>query len=197
MLDVIQIIFLLNRIFGDCSGITIIDLSPTGDTWFDQQASPVEGDFLLVFFNQFGPFGAWPDDAHFTAQDVPGLRQFVNMGSTQEAAGSRDARIILFGWTGQAVLFSILAHCAELVEGIWLAAFAGPDLLINDGRPTVQQNGGGYEWIKNKVNHQTCLRNKNVQQPLGYFVKTIYTGFIHERPDQPFGFEVMNGNAPQ
>ena len=66
----------------------------SGDAWFDQQAGAVQGDFLLVFNDKFGAFCARADNAQPASENVPELRQFINMGAAKKAAHTRDALIM-------------------------------------------------------------------------------------------------------
>ncbi len=118
VLDVIEVIFEFDAGFFNRGGITVIDLCPTGDTRLDQQARPVEGDFLLEFGNQLGTFGTRSHQAHFAAQDIPELRQFVYVGAAQEIAKCVIRLIFLLRDLNLAILFGILVHCAEFIYQI-------------------------------------------------------------------------------
>ena len=56
-------------------------------------------------------------------QDVPELRQFINMSAAKDATHTCDAFIMFVGNLHLAILFRILAHGTEFVNVIQLATF--------------------------------------------------------------------------
>ena len=133
MFNVIQIVFKFDDGLGNGGGITIINLRPPGDTRLNQQSCPVQGDMFLVFYDQFGTFGARPDDTHVAAQYIPELRQFIYVTATKDITHRRDTVIMFVGYLHLAILFRIPAHGTEFVNAIQLTAFSRTDLAVKDG----------------------------------------------------------------
>src|SRR5688500_18022456 len=95
VLDIVKIVFQFDGGLRYTGNISIVDLCPTGETRLHQQARPIEGNLFLVIGHQFRNFCTRPHQTHFTAQDVPKLRQLIETGPSQKATDTRHAWIVL------------------------------------------------------------------------------------------------------
>ena len=71
-----------------------VHLRPTAQARADPVPQPVVGDALLQFPFQLRPLRPWADQAHFAAQYVQQLGQFIEAGAPQPHPHRRDALIV-------------------------------------------------------------------------------------------------------
>ena len=77
------------------------------------------------------------DKSHIAAQDVPQLRQLVQMMLTQEAAYARQARVFAPTTKLRAARFGVIMHAAKLIHGKGAAVAADARLLEEGGRAKI------------------------------------------------------------
>ena len=108
-----------------------LDLGEAGDAGLDEAAKAVgEGDFakLDVVLDHVG---AGADDAHFAAEDVDELGEFIEAEAAEPAAKGEDAGVELGGLEG--VVRVVDAHGAKFEDVEGLEADAGAALAEEEG----------------------------------------------------------------
>lgn len=70
--------------------IFAIDLPPTGEAWGEAKASFV---FFLVAVKLFWGAGSRADEAHFAAEDIDELGEFIEAGQAEEAASGDESGV--------------------------------------------------------------------------------------------------------
>jgi hypothetical protein len=117
-----------------------VHLRPAGDTRFDALAGGVGGQLAAQFFIVRDRMGAWADEAHLADQDVYELRQLIDAGGANEAADTRDARVVF-----QRLLHLIAtlgdAHRAELEDHECVAVEAPSGLAIDHRSARLDDDG--------------------------------------------------------
>ena len=104
---------------------------------------------ILGYF--VGNLRTWADQAHFAAQNIVQLRQFINAQFTENAPQARHSRIVFdfeqcaFGFVLVAQLslqfIGVWHHRAKFVHSEWLAVFADAWLLEQRCRPWIGKFG--------------------------------------------------------
>src|SRR5215216_3376499 len=97
MLNVIKIVFQLDRCLGHTCNISIIDLRPACEAWFDKQARTIKRNLFLKCDHQLRLLRTWTNQAHLTTEDIPKLRQLIETRPAQKSAYTCDTRVILQG----------------------------------------------------------------------------------------------------
>ena len=82
------------------------------------------------------PFGSWSDKRHVADEDVPQLRELVEMMVAQETSYARQSVVVLFAEVRVVVVFGMRHHRAELIE-LEGPSFIADALLAVDGRSAV------------------------------------------------------------
>lgn len=123
----------------DILAVGVIDLGPAGEAWFGEVAEVVGGQFVFVFGDAERPFGAGADEAHFAAEDVVQLGDFVDAALAEEAAEAGDAGVV--GGGGAAFAFGVEAHGAELADGEFATAEPDAGLAEEGGAWAVEADG--------------------------------------------------------
>ena len=90
------------------------------------------GTFCLDQLDELGPLRPGPDDAHVPGEDVPELRELVEVRAAEDSPDGRDAGIVV-AREGRAVALGIAAHRPELVDREPSPALAEPRLAVEDG----------------------------------------------------------------
>lgn len=90
---------------------------------------------------EVGELGTGSHQTHVAAQDVPELRQFVELIAAKEGAGPGDALVAADGDAGALAAFD--AHGAEFVEGKLAAVAAHAALAEEDRALRIEKNKGG------------------------------------------------------
>src|SRR5215471_5541667 len=92
------------------------------------------------------------DKIHFTTQNIPELRYFINPSLTNNAAHSGDPLVSLVGpyWSG---LLSIKLHRAKLGQNEGMAVCANAFLSVKNGSPRIDLNQNRRE------NHEGQRKN--------------------------------------
>ncbi len=96
-----------------------------------------------VAFDHHDEVGPRPDEAHVAEQHVEQLRQLVEAGGAQPAAGRRDARVALFEVEAVAHRDGVGDHGAELEDAKDPAMAADPFLTEEDGPAAGRVDDGG------------------------------------------------------
>jgi hypothetical protein len=113
--------------------IEAVDLRQSGHAGANRFAQAVGGNASGEFFGKEGAFGTGSDEAHFTFENIDQLGEFIQMPAAQEAPNAGDPGIVLTGEDGSGLLFRIMVHRAEFVEGEFSAALSDPSLAIERG----------------------------------------------------------------
>src|SRR4029079_404576 len=109
VLDVVEVVFeLVGGVF-DAGAVRIVDLRPTGEARLHQVPLIVKRDFVRQLLDELGTLGPRTDERHFSAQDVPKLRHFVQAGASQNPAYASDATVMALGPLGS-VFLGVGAH---------------------------------------------------------------------------------------
>ena len=88
---------------------------------------------MLELFDEERPLGTRTDDRHVAAEDVPELRQFVEVEAAQPSAHRRRPRVLVMVPTPDPYVSSAsIAHRAELVDGEGLAVQPHAFLAVED-----------------------------------------------------------------
>src|SRR5580765_2544314 len=94
MLDVVQIVLqLLDRILFAVA-VTVTDLRPPRDPWFDGVTQIVIRNILFQSFDEKRPLRPWPYKAHFTLEDVDHLRDLIDPDFSDNGTDARNPRIV-------------------------------------------------------------------------------------------------------
>ena len=118
--------------FVDGGGVAVFDLSPGGDAWFDALEEEVFGGAADDLVDVELAFGAWADDGHGAAEDVPELGYLVEADFAHEASEGCDAGVVVFA-QGGAALFGVDVHGAEFVHAEGSSVVADAFLGVEDG----------------------------------------------------------------
>src|SRR6185369_10630761 len=120
VLHVIQVVFEFTPRIEYGRAIRITYLRPTGESGLNHETFLIVRHFLCELRDHLGTLGAWADERHVAAQDMPELRDFIDAIPAEEAADKRDPRVIFFG-PFCAIPFCIDAHRAQLRHAEWPA----------------------------------------------------------------------------
>src|SRR5438094_113551 len=123
-------------------------LRQPGDAWPHQHSLAVVVDQGFELVHELGPFGAGPNQAHVTAEDVPELRQLVEVGAAQKTADEGHARVIDRRPASARERLAVVRHGADLVNPERSPTAPEPNLAV-DGRPArrqlYQQHAGQHD----------------------------------------------------
>src|SRR5262245_17356466 len=86
---------------------------------------------------------SWADEAHFAAQYVDDLRQFVHAARAQNASHAGNALIILLSLFQPEFFVGVRNHCAELENHELLSESPPPPLAVEDRAAVFELNGDG------------------------------------------------------
>src|ERR1044072_4988141 len=98
-----------------------------------------------------GDFRARADEAHFSAQHIPELREFIQFSAPQEPAKSSDARVVIAG-DGGAARIGIGNHGAKLPDKEGNTELADSALPVKDGS-TVAEFQNERQQKKDRAEH--------------------------------------------
>src|SRR5688572_26271859 len=119
VLDVIQVVFdaLLER------GVAApaVDLRPAGDAGLHLVPEHVLREAVLELLDEIRTFRPRADERHVTAEDVPQLRQLVEVDAAEELPHRRASRVIVARPHRTAFVFGPFVHRPELVDDERLA----------------------------------------------------------------------------
>ena len=91
---VVKIVFqLFNRLL-HAGAIGIAHLCPAGQAGLDAVPNRVKRDLLRQYGDEFRPFRARPDEAHFSSQNVDQLRKLVDSAAPYETPNPGDSVVI-------------------------------------------------------------------------------------------------------
>ena len=110
VLDVVQVV--LEALFERRVAAPAVDLRPAGDAGLHLVAQHVLREAMLELLDEERALGTRTDDRHVAAQDVPELRQFVEVEAAQPSARPRVAR----GSSSRAQIGPVLASASSRIE---------------------------------------------------------------------------------
>src|ERR1043166_5746637 len=129
--DIEQVVLqLLSRVF-DRGAVGIFDLRPTGQSGWNQVALFVIRDLLGQLCDEVRPLWSWPNEIHFTFQNVPELRNLVDTDLANHATNARCA-IVVLRRPHRSRFLSVDSHRATLCQNKRPAVFADAFLLVKD-----------------------------------------------------------------
>ena len=125
-----------------------VDLRPAGHARFHEVARKIVRDFPGELVDVIRALRTRADEAHVAAEDVPKLREFVDVPAAKEGADAEQAGVAARGGlTGGVGRRGVGAHAAELVE--CEGTMAGADAGLAEENRTVGRlafdEGGGDE----------------------------------------------------
>src|SRR4051812_16827288 len=130
VLDVIEVV--LDPLLERGIAAPAVDLRPAGDAGLDLVAQHVLRNAVLELLDEIGALGPRADDRHIAAEDVPELRQFVEVKPAEPLADRRAARVVVARPDRAGLVLGPLVHRAEFVDVERLAVEAHPLLLVED-----------------------------------------------------------------
>src|SRR4051812_991653 len=171
VLDVIQVV--LDPLLDRGVAAPAVHLRPAGDARLHFVAQHVLGNLVLELRDEQRPLGPRADDRHIALEDVPQLRQFVDVGAPQHLADRRPPRVLLARehWPGHR--FGIVEHRAELVDHERLAVEAHPLLTVEhrSARRELHQHRDQPEG--NRQHDQRGARDRNIDDPFDDAVEAL------------------------
>src|ERR1051326_898246 len=152
----------------------------------------IVGNLLGQLRYEVWPFGTGADKRHFSAQNVPKLRDLINADLPDDPSDSRHPLVALAG-PDRSVLFCVNSHRAKLCQHKRLSVFTNALLLIKD-RPTrfqLDENRGNYHDGKRQNRaDQSCGSMRGTAQECGGLRLAPAAG-----EDQPGGTNHVQGDA--
>ena len=150
----------------------------------------MRGRGTIVAINLRFLHGTGADQAHFAAQHIDQLRQFIKAGRAQEAPNRRDARVILqlaggFPFSARRGIvreqrfktrLRISHHGPELEAAEQLAA-APHALMREEGRATIGAHHQRHDEEKGGEQHQPNTSTNNIKRALRYGEKRLAVAF--------------------
>ena len=115
------------------------------------------------------------DKSHIAAQDVPQLRQLVQMMLAQEAAYARQARVFAPTTKLRATRFGVIMHAAKLIHGKGAAVAADARLLEEGGRAIVKPHGKIASQHNRRKKQQAKERDGYIGHPLQQALCAVHT----------------------
>lgn len=109
-----------------------VDLSPASHSGNDIVAGVIVENPLPELFDKLGPFGPGPNETEIAYENIPELRQFVEIPSSHEGPESQLPIIILRGPAGAGFLFRVKLHTADLYDSEEPSAAAHSNLTVED-----------------------------------------------------------------
>src|SRR5208283_1368268 len=77
--------------------VVVVDLCPARDAWTDKMAQVVEGDGLRQQFNVVRLLRPWAHDRQIVANDVPHLRELVDVKLPKHTTDLAEPRVVFCG----------------------------------------------------------------------------------------------------
>lgn len=115
------------------------------------------------------------DKSHIAAQDIPQLRQLVQMMLAQEAAYARQARVFAPTTKLRAARFGVIVHAAKLIHGKGAAVAADARLLEEGGRAIVKPHGKIASQHNRRKKQQAKERDGYIGHPLQQALCAVHT----------------------
>ena len=140
-----------------------MDLRPAGDPGQHLEPAPLPVGVPLDLVAERRPR---PDQAHVAADDVPELRQLVERGAAEEAAGARDPAVALVDRVAGALLLGADDHRPQLQELEVAAVLADAGLLEEDRAAVVEldrERGGREQRARDR---QPGARDRDVERAI-------------------------------
>lgn len=131
--------------------------APVGQTWTHDVTAMIFRNKLLIenpICQHADCMATWTDKRHISAQNVIKLRDFVEIGPSEESADASDARIVLHSLLHTRRIADIATHRAKLVDPNLLAIFT-PTQLRKIGEPGLSRR------IRTKIKMRTGARIKS------------------------------------
>src|SRR5438270_1296600 len=94
MLDVEKVVLQSLERNLDACAVRVADLRPAGQAGPHAVAQSVERNGRAQLADEFRPLRPGTDEAHYTAQDIPELRQLVEPRPPEDAADTRHAVVV-------------------------------------------------------------------------------------------------------
>ena len=154
MPDVIEIVFELLDGVLVALAVRIIDLSPAGDSWFNQVPEMIKWNLFLISFGALDPLRAWTDQAHVALEDIPKLRKLVEPQFAQPTPEGSDPRIAFARLNIFVLLRGAQAHRSELKNNKRFLVPADPFLLKKNRTSLSDPDEQGDQREKRSANDQ-------------------------------------------
>lgn len=140
--------------------VAVFDAGRTGDTWAKLEDSPIVT-VQLVSITRYIGTGSYK--AHLSDEDIDQFSQAICLTMAQPMAYTSHARV-----TGHsdAVAFSLLAHCAKLVDAERLTSLADTCLHKKHRTFRIDFDENGYNQQRNKQHNEADQRHDAVEAPL-------------------------------
>ncbi len=149
---------------------------------------------LLQILDELAAFRARPNEAHFSLQHGPGLRQFIDAQFSQPVTKAGNARIVLFRPDRLPRHFGVLPHGAQLHDPEFLAIKADALLTIK-GRPlAIQLHQQRAQQDDRSGQDQQDQAGHDVENALGDAGQSA-PGRKSIRKDQPAGIDAGKVDA--
>jgi hypothetical protein len=110
----------------------VADLGPTGNAGADGVPFIVERYLLTEILDKLRPLRTWTDEAHFAAQNVYELRQFVETVLAESTANTSDSRIVGPSPLGFTVGLGIDFHGSKFEQAEAFASTADSKLSVEN-----------------------------------------------------------------
>lgn len=126
------------------------------------------------------PFRSGAYKRHVALEDVPKLREFVEVMVTQETADMSHAIIFLMSEQLRSVFLCIHSHASELINGERLSETSDA-LLLENSRSTVlvpDQNIANEE--ERRKDNKRYSSNKTISNPLRVALKGVHS--VRDKP---------------
>ena len=133
-LDVEEVVGELPRRAELGAGVPTAKLRPAGETRLDQVTAGVVREAPLELGDDLRPLGARADDGHVAPEDVPELRQLVDVRAAQQATGPGDTGVVGLRPL-RALRLGVDPHRPQLDDLERLAVLAEAALAIEDRAP--------------------------------------------------------------
>src|SRR5688572_12556986 len=113
VLDVVEVV--LDALLERGVAAPAVHLRPAGDAGLHLVAQHVLRDAVLELLDEERPLRAGTDDRHVALEDVPELRQLVQIEAAQPAPDRRRARVVVARPHRPRGVLGVLVHRADLV----------------------------------------------------------------------------------
>ena len=192
VLDVVEVGLQLSPRFLDAGGVELHHLRPAGDARLDHESLGVERNLLLELPHEGLALGSRPDQAHFSAQDVDQLRQFIDAEPPQPPARASDPGVILHRPDGTGLALCVGSHRAELQDREGDAVATQPLLAVENGSAGIEPDPQGGDRPEGSRQYQPGERSGDVERALA--PANVGPGRVHRGGEEPLVVDVRHGN---
>ena len=161
MLDVELLYAVLHPLLQQVFFVAEVQRGGVGDAGFERQDAPLAGG---VFLDVTGDLGAGADEAHLANEDIPELRQFIELEFAEEPAQAGDARVAVPGHTG-ACFLRIHRHGPEFEDEKGLAPLPDSQLTKEDRAGVGELDRQGEQEEERAQRRQAEGRKGNIESP--------------------------------